>query len=516
MSNLDKIKKILKNKKLKPSDPVYTVILNLLKASEAKNDDIINKDVLCFAKNETKVNLLQHQQNVVNYLKDPNHRGLLLCHRTGAGKTITAISVAECFLKQHSKSNIIVVTPKSLQGNFIKEMEAWGVKEEHFDKYKFFTFDKFLTRYQIDQYGDESDDIKCSGNLIIIDEVHNLRTAIHYETDKNGENENPISGRKSHALSQCSLKAEKVLLLTATPYVNNIYDINNLMAMINGVKPLTKTQFLEQTTTVKKLENFLRCRISYFNPQNDENYPKVSEYHIKLTMSEKYYEIYYKFQQKIIGKYDNFILNPKTAFVFLTGLRQASNASPKTTQELFYSEKMEWIMDKIKHGKKNNKFVIFSFYKNFGIKMISSELEKMKIPYGEITGDIEGSERTTIVKHYNANKIKILLISSAGGEGLDLKETTDLIIMEPQWNKAKEDQIIGRAVRYKSHINLPNSQRHVNIWHLYMIKPKHKINLDKYISADEMVLNIITKKTQEMEYFSKIMETVSIENNNCK
>ena len=44
--------------------------------------------------------------------------------------------------------------------------------------------------------------------------------------------------------------------------------------------------------------------------------------------------------------------------------------------------------------------------------------------------------------------------------------------MEPSWNENSIEQIIGRGVRYKSHVNLPKYKQNVIIYKLYCIKPE--------------------------------------------
>jgi SNF2 family DNA or RNA helicase len=79
--------------------------------------------------------------------------------------------------------------------------------------------------------------------------------------------------------------------------------------------------------------------------------------------------------------------------------------------------------------------------------------------------------RSQMVKDYNANKLRALLISSAGAEGLDLKGTRLLQILEPHFNKEKEKQIVGRAIRYQSHAGLPPDEQNVLIQR-YLSQPK--------------------------------------------
>ena len=64
----------------------------------------------------------------------------------------------------------------------------------------------------------------------------------------------------------------------------------------------------------------------------------------------------------------------------------------------------------------------------------------------------------------SGEKIKVVLISQAGSEGLDFKAIRQVHILEPWYNVNRIEQIIGRAVRNFSHKELPFSQRNVQIF----------------------------------------------------
>ena len=124
-----------------------------------------------------------------------------------------------------------------------------------------------------------------------------------------------------------------------------------------------------------------------------------------------------------------------------------------------------------------------------GIVPVMSWLNKAKIPYAHVTGDLSVEERGESVLKYNQDKIRVLFISKAGSEGLDLKNTRNIIIMESAWNENSIEQIIGRGVRYKSHESLPKSKRNVSIYKLYSIKPIEYKNLNKITSKHLLELN---------------------------
>lgn len=64
----------------------------------------------------------------------------------------------------------------------------------------------------------------------------------------------------------------------------------------------------------------------------------------------------------------------------------------------------------------------------------------------------------------SGQKIKVVLISQAGSEGLDFKAIRQVHIMEPWYNVNRIEQIIGRAVRNFSHKDLPFYKRNVQIF----------------------------------------------------
>jgi hypothetical protein len=60
--------------------------------------------------------------------------------------------------------------------------------------------------------------------------------------------------------------------------------------------------------------------------------------------------------------------------------------------------------------------------------------------------------------------IKVIFISEAAAEGIDLKNIRQIHIMDPWYNMNRNEQIIGRGVRNCSHKNLPFSERNCEIY----------------------------------------------------
>jgi len=57
-----------------------------------------------------------------------------------------------------------------------------------------------------------------------------------------------------------------------------------------------------------------------------------------------------------------------------------------------------------------------------------------------------------------------ILTTSSGAEGIDLQNVRQVHIMEPYWNRVRVEQVIGRARRNYSHVNLPKEQQNVRIF----------------------------------------------------
>jgi hypothetical protein len=56
------------------------------------------------------------------------------------------------------------------------------------------------------------------------------------------------------------------------------------------------------------------------------------------------------------------------------------------------------------------------------------------------------------------------MITSSGAEGINLKNTRYVHIVEPYWNMVRFQQVIGRARSICSHEDLPISEQNIKIF----------------------------------------------------
>ena len=394
--------------------------------------------------------LLPHRQSIVDRLG--SQHGLILAHDTGTGKTLSAIAVAERF----PEVDVLAIVPASLVSNFHKELKRYCVQEP--DRYRIISYHWLLTN-----------PIDCEGVFLICDEAHRLKS----------------KGQITSQVMQCARQAFKVLLLTATPIVNDPSDTINLFAMAMNADPIGPKAFeqLWRSGDVRELRRYVS-----FLGKNSSDYPNVREHTVVLKMPQPYYNEYHLVEQRQFqGRPVSTVINSEAdVFAFLSGVRRASNAAMLTD-----NPKLDWVQKKVAQG---GKFLIYSEWLKAGGDLVQKALPNA----GAVTGKISKKERDATVAAYNRGDLKVLFLSAAGGEGLDLKGTTDVILFEVPWNEAREKQVIGRAARFKSHAK----NQTVNVWKLVLRKPgvglfsslTGRAWTDHVPSADDLVMSIKERK----------------------
>jgi hypothetical protein len=132
--------------------------------------------------------------------------------------------------------------------------------------------------------------------------------------------------------------------------------------------------------------------------------------------------------------------------------------------------------------------------------------------YAMITGNKTYSpnnqeELSVLTSRENSNgeKIRIVLISRAGAEGLDFKNIRQIHIMEPWYNMSRIEQIIGRGVRNLSHCQLPFEERNVEI---YMHATQTESGAP---TADTYLYEIAFKKAKQIGRVSRLIKESSVD-----
>jgi SNF2 family DNA or RNA helicase len=94
-----------------------------------------------------------------------------------------------------------------------------------------------------------------------------------------------------------------------------------------------------------------------------------------------------------------------------------------------------------------HKALVFSQFVDF-LTLLREPLDAAGISYQYLDGSTPSAERTKRVAAFQAGQGDLFLISlKAGGFGLNLTAADYVVITDPWWNPAAEDQAMGRAHR---------------------------------------------------------------------
>jgi len=112
---------------------------------------------------------------------------------------------------------------------------------------------------------------------------------------------------------------------------------------------------------------------------------------------------------------------------------------------------------------------------------------------------------------------RVFMITQSGAEGISLFNTRQVHIMEPYWNNVRLQQVIGRAIRLCSHMNLPWEDRVVDVFtYLSVFSVQQKAEgsktlmmVDKAMTTDEMIFDIATKKQKLADGLFEIAQTAA-------
>lgn len=424
--------------------------------------------------------LKPHQLRAIEKLRASG--GLLAAHGLGSGKTLTSIAAADAL-----GMPIDAAVPAPLVANYVKELNK-HLGEVPQDA-------------RIRSYEKATKEPGFNGAaLAVLDEAHRLRNS---------------GTAREREVARRAATAKARLLLTATPIYNQPHDLANLLntaagrdvlprdpetfkslfigerliepdwyGRLRGVKPVGVPTLINRQKLVNAAKGYVDV-----HKGGGEDFPARTDEEFDVPLSAKQHELYrwqegkvpwpvsYKIRHGLpLSKAESTRLNS-----FQGALRQVSNtprpyvASMTPEEELEHAPKLRQIAQHLIEMRKkdpSHKGLIYSNYLEGGVLPISRFLEKENVPHAVFHGGLSKNEKARLVQEYNEGKLPTLLVSSAGTEGLDLKGTRSVQVAEPHWNDSKIDQVIGRAIRYKSHAHLPEDQRKVRVMRYYASLPK--------------------------------------------
>ena len=476
------------------------------------------------------------QKQFVDFV-DKNDGIGMAAHKAGSGKTVGSIMAFLNLAKKGRAKKALVVVPAGLRSNFAdkgvkkftdasvgiigNQQEAGNPK---FDPKLMGDKDFYVISYSMFKK-DPNYYLGITGaDTVIADEIHKYKdpkTQLH------------------KVVKQIRPNIKNFIGLSATPAMNNPFEAVSLINAISK-KKYTEAQFQKQFykrdpgaswsnffglfghkeipgkitgwKNKKELAEHVGSAYHFAEPKLDDMPEKVVDV-VRVPMSQEQTTKYTGILNKKLTSIERRILaegvnvpeyQTKKILNKVMAARQLSNDAGyvKGIRRLDKNPKaLSMMIDATAELKKNPKgqIVMFSNFIGHGVDVMEDALKSAGIPYGRFTGR-DKKTRDQAVKDYNAGKIKVLLVSGAGAEGLDLPNTTMVQMMDGHYNPEKITQAEARGIRRGGLSYLPKGKRKVRVKR-YVAVPK-----DKSLSVDEGVYNIAAKKAELINQFRDIIK----------
>jgi len=305
-----------------------------------------------------------------------------------------------------------------------------------------------------------------------------------------------INGEKRPRPSHFKIKENDAIIIDEGKNLNKKRDL------------ISKSEILEY---VKSLRTFINSFIKFMMDIREKD--KNNNYTISDDVK--------KFINVYNGEFDEFINDNIKSETF----NMLYKCSPKFIQIIFNIFKTKGTILVYSNYVETEGLQLFKIYLNFfgyvdlnedsefnkNELNIDTKLAKDGFRFCEFHGGIEKDIRRINKDIFNNSNnkygkfCKIIMISPAGAEGINLSNVRQVHIIEPYWNEVRIEQVIGRALRYCQHKDLPLNERHVDIFRYKMIKSNGNI------TTDEKLESISRKKNNLLLSFVEAVKEAAID-----
>ncbi len=466
------------------------------------------------------VKLQPHQLDAVK--RSARVGGMAMNWGLGSGKTLGSIAIAE-----ERGGNVLVVTPASLRTNFDKQMREF-VTDDRIGAYTIVSYAKF-------RKDPEGWVQRTQPNTLIADEFHRLRNSNPRKPFEKIRKRVPFMVGLTGSL--INNRPEEIVPLVNLTSGERVFESQEqfkrdhlgekkvspgFWGKVKGVKP----GVVEVVKNEKLLGKRLAPHVHRFtgSAEYKKHVPTVVEEKVVVHMTpsqEKLYkavaatdpELAYKMRKNLPPSKKEL----QNMNAFMTAARQIMN-NPREYAEsgprgpVGSSPKFQaQIRDLVRMSKADPNFraVVYSNFLAGGLEPVITALNKKGVKAKSFTGKLNDKERKALVEDLNAGRVKILGLSPAGGEGLDLKGVKVVQLTEEHWNPERARQAIGRSARYKSHAHLPEAERKV-IVRRYLAG--HKPTLANRLLRTQVDMSpdqwIDKRRQEKLELNQQLMRTI--------
>jgi SNF2 family DNA or RNA helicase len=386
--------------------------------------------------------------------------GACLADDMGLGKTLQTISLLTHQLQVKATQRHLIVCPSSLIYNWSQELQKFAphVKVLIYHGANRAVQDAATGDFQviITSYGTVRQDIEeihtINFGTIVLDESHNIK--------------NPAA-QITKAVER--LQASFRVALSGTPVMNNTFDLyaqlNFLLPGIFGSREFFRREYadaIDHRRDSEKIKTLQRITAPFVLRRTKEqvagDLPAKTEMVMwcEMSMAQKrlYDEIKDSIRQSVFLNIEQEGLN-KSKLAVLQGmlkLRQICNSPlllPSEEQTCNDSVKTDLLMNELQNNLKDHKVLVFSQFTSM-LNLLAENCRELGIAYYHLDGQTPPEKRQELVNQFQDpnNTTNVFLISlKAGNAGLNLTAASYVILFDPWWNTAVQQQAIDRTHR---------------------------------------------------------------------
>ena len=390
------------------------------------------------------------------------HAGLGAClaDDMGLGKTIQTLAL---LLRRAADGPALVLAPTSVCANWIAETIKFApglnarLYGEHGEAGRAALvtaagpYDVIVASYSLAQ-GDSEVLGGRAWNTLVLDEAQALKNA---------------ATQRARAVS--GYDAAFRLALSGTPVENRLSDLWSIMNLINPgllgsasqfgerfAAPIEKQRDMAARTRLRRLVSPFLLRRTKMEVLQD--LPPRTEIIHRIEPSEQERSFLEALRRsaservKALAESGDGAAATQSSFQVLaelTRLRRAACDPRLVAPELGIvgakTQEFERLVRELVDGQ--HKALVFSQFTGF-LKLLAERLDGCGIQYQYLDGSTPAAERAKRVQAFQRGEGEVFLISlKAGGFGLNLTAADYVLIVDPWWNPAAEDQAMGRAHR---------------------------------------------------------------------
>jgi len=399
--------------------------------------------------------LRPYQKEGVNWMKFLQINGLggILADEMGLGKTVQTLA----FLARIDRAGApsLIVCPSSIVWNWAEECRRFAPELR---VVRYIGSQRSRLRKQLEK----ADLVLTSYPILRRDRDH--LQALHYFAVVLDEAHHIKNPDTQNARAAVDLTATLRLVLTGTPIENSLMDLWSLMEFANprllGDRKSFKEAYMSQSTEsdIKLLRNRLRPLIKRRTKEEKvrELPPKIVQVQwVECTREQMtcYHSVVKgidELKQQAKAEQNG----SKKRAILLTGLLRLRQAScdlrllkkDDTSSVHVASGKVaafgELLQEMLDSGQR---VLVFSQFVEM-LKLLKRYLEEQEVGYRYLDGST--ADREKVVRGFQEGSDPVFLISlKAGGVGLNLTAADAVVLFDPWWNPAVEDQAADRAHR---------------------------------------------------------------------